>query len=136
MNILLWVLQILLALWNIIGGSYMAFHYEQIRSAWAAGLPGPVWVAIGVLQVIFALGLVVPGFVKALRKLIPISAIYLALNSLSGCVLASHYAGFPGMLWGVIPAILAAFVAYERIALKPVISPAKAPKNKKKPKSK
>jgi hypothetical protein len=119
MNILLWVLQILLALWNLIGGSYMAFHYELIRSDWAAGLPGPVWVAIAVLQVLFALGLVVPGFIKPIRKLIPISAIYLALNSLSGCFLASHYAGFPGMLWGVIPAILAAFIAYGRITLKP-----------------
>ena len=28
MNILLWVLQILLALWNVIGGIYMVNNYE------------------------------------------------------------------------------------------------------------
>jgi len=119
MNTILWILQILLAFWNLTGGIYTALNYELIRSTMAAGVPGPVWVAIAVLQVLFALGLVVPGFIKPIRKLVPVSAIYLALNSLSGCFLASHYAGFPGMLWGVIPAIIAAFIAYGRIALKP-----------------
>ncbi len=40
MNIQLWVLQILLAIWNLIGGIYTPFHYEAIRSAWAKNLPG------------------------------------------------------------------------------------------------
>lgn len=40
-------------------------------------------------------------------------------RSLLGCVLFAQYAGFPGMLWGVAPAILAVFVAYGRMVLKP-----------------
>lgn len=31
MNILLWVLQILLALWNMMGGIYTVFNYEQLK---------------------------------------------------------------------------------------------------------
>jgi hypothetical protein len=112
MNILLWVLQIFLALWNMLGGVYTAYNYEMLKSVWANDLPKPVWVALGVLQAVFAIGLV-------LRKLTPIAATYLAVNSLLGCVLFSKYAGFPGVLWAVVPAILAAFVAYGRMSLKP-----------------
>ena len=112
MNILLWILQVLLALWNLIGGVYTFSHYENLKGGWGNNLPGAVWAAIAVLQVLFAVALVIP-------KLAPIGAVYIALNALLGCVLFAQYAGFPGLLWGVIPALLAAFVAYGRIALKP-----------------
>jgi hypothetical protein len=112
MNILLWVLQIVLALWNMTGGIYTVFHYEKLKEAWVNALPKPAWVALGVLQALFAFGLVVP-------KLTPIAAAYLAVNALLGCALFAQYAGFPGLLWGVVPSLLAAFVAYGRIALKP-----------------
>jgi len=112
MNILLWVLQILLALWNLIGGVYTFSHYENLKGGWGNNLPAPVWLAIAALQVLFALGLVIP-------KLTPVASVYLTVNALSGCVLFAQYAGFPGILWGVIPALLLAFVAYGRIALKP-----------------
>ena len=112
MNILLWVFQVLLALWNLIGGVYTFSHYENLKGGWGNSLPGSVWMAIAVLQVLFALGLVIP-------KLTPVAAVYLAINALLGCVLFAQYAGFPGMLWGVIPALLLAFVAYGRIVLKP-----------------
>jgi hypothetical protein len=115
MNILLWVLQILLALWNIIGGFYMINHYQQLADRWALiAFPKPLWIAFGVLQVLFAFGLVLPGVVGVLRKLTPASAAGLAVISLLGIALYVAYAGFPGILWGVIPALLAAFVAYGR----------------------
>ena len=80
MNILLWVLQIMLAVWNIVGGIYMVNHYEKLANVWALNaLPKPAWVALGVLQVLFALGLVLPGAVRMLPKLIPISAACLAV---------------------------------------------------------
>jgi hypothetical protein len=115
LNILLWALQIVLAFWNLTGGFYTAFHYEELKSAWAGNLPGPVWVLLGGLQILFAVGLVLPGFTGTLQKLVPISAIYLGVFALLGCVLFSKYAGFPGVLWAIIPAALAAFVAYGRM---------------------
>ncbi|HTY13297.1 MAG TPA: hypothetical protein VMD02_03810 [Candidatus Omnitrophota bacterium] len=109
MNILLWLLQGLLALWNIIGGIYVMSNYELIKSAWAQGLPIPVWIAYGALEVVFAVGLLWP-------RATALSAICLAVLSLLGCVLFAQYSGFPGLLWGIIPAFLAAFVAYGRMA--------------------
>ena len=118
MNVLLWVLQILLTLWNMIGAIYMVNNYENLAKVWALNaLPKPTWIALGVLQALFALGLVLPGVVREFPKLIPISAACLAVISLMGIGLYVSYAGFPGMLWAVVPAILAAFVAYGRFVL-------------------
>jgi hypothetical protein len=115
MNILLWILQILLALWNFIGGIYTISNYQKLTSAWAKALPKPAWVSLCVLQILFALGLVLPGATGVLPKLTPIAAVYLAVNALLGCALFAQYAGFPGMLWGAVPGLLAAFVAYGRM---------------------
>jgi uncharacterized membrane protein len=112
MNILLWVLQVLLGLWNLIGGIYTFTNYEQLKSPWVNDLPKPVWMALAAGQVLFAIGLVVP-------KTTPVAAIFLAVNALLGLALFAKYAGFPGMLWGLLPAILLAFVAYGRFVLKP-----------------
>lgn len=119
MNILLWTLQILLALWNVIGGIFTFSNYDKIKGAMATNLPKSVWMTIAVLQVLFALGLIVPGAFRVMPNLTPISAVYLGLNALTGCVLFAQYSGFPGMLWGVIPAILCAFIAYGRFVLMP-----------------
>ena len=115
MNILLWVLQILLAAWNMIGAIYMVSNYEALANAWALNaLPKPAWMALGVLQALFALGLVLPGLVRKWSRVIPISAACLAVISMLGSALYIAYTGFPGILWAAVPAILAAFVAYRR----------------------
>lgn len=113
MNILLWVLQILLALWEAVGGNYVIENFHKIADGWALkAFPEPVWITFGVLQILLALGLIIPG--AKLRKLNSIAASLLALLSLSGLAFYAQYTGFPGILWGVVPAILLAFVAYER----------------------
>lgn len=115
MNILLWVLQGLLAFWNLTGGAFTIMNHEKIKGGmWGNNLPTPVWMILGVLQILFALGIILPGIVGMMPKLVSIAAIYLAVNSLLGCTIFSQYAGFPGMLWGLVPATLAAFVAYGR----------------------
>lgn len=114
MNILLWVLQILLAFYFMTGGIYMVNHYKILANVWALNtLPQPAWMVIGVLQILFSLGLVLPGVVRMFRKLTPISAVGLAIISLLGSTLYVAYAG-SGILWAVVPAIVLAFVAYER----------------------
>jgi hypothetical protein len=115
MNILLWVLQILLALYNATGGIFVANNYEEIATLWAINsLPKPAWIALGLLQILLALGLVFP-FGGKVFKLTSISAACLAVISLLGIALYVAYAGFPGILWAVVPAVLAAIVAYGRI---------------------
>ena len=119
MNMLLWALQILLALWNAVGGIHMVGHYDELATASARNaLPAPAWVVLGVLQILFAVGLVLPRLV-GMPALTPISAVCLAVIALLGLGLYTAYAGFPGLLWAVIPAVLAAFVAYGRFTLQP-----------------
>ena len=113
-NIFLWVLQILFALYFIAGGLYMAFNYKILANVWAVKmLPQPVWHALGLIEVIFGSGLVLPGIVRKWYKLIPISAICLMVISILGSVLYVAYAG-SGILWAVIPAMILAYVAYGR----------------------
>lgn len=112
MNILLWILQIMLGLWNLIGGIYTFSNYEQLKGGWGTVLPASAWMLISLLQILFAIGLVLPKFT-------PVAAMCLAVYAVMGCALFAQYAGFPGMLWGVVPAFLAALVAYGRIVLKP-----------------
>ena len=108
----------MLALWNMIGAIYMVPNYEDLANVLALNaLPKPAWIALGVLQALFALGLVLPGAARKWLKLIPISAACLAVISLLGIALYVAYTGFPGILWAVVPAILAAFVAYGRLVL-------------------
>ena len=78
-----------------------------------ADLPKPIWLVVSLLQILFAVGLVLPILLKK-PKLVSISALYLALNSLAGCALFSQYAGFLGALWGAIPALVAGLIAYGR----------------------
>jgi DoxX-like family len=115
MNVFLWILQIVLAIWEIVGGLYVVHNYRDVANHWAlTNLPGPSLPALAVLQILLALGLVLPGAFKWSSNLTVISALGLAFISLLGITLYAPYAGFFGMLWGLIPAILFLFVAYMR----------------------
>jgi hypothetical protein len=115
MNILLWVLQILLGFYYLMGGSYMAFKAPK---GWLKLLPQSGWMALGLLQALFALGLVVPGAIGMLPQLTPLSAIGLVLETLLVSVVLTK-PNFQGMLWIVIPGLLCLFVAYGRYVLVP-----------------
>ncbi len=102
----------MLALWNLMGAFYMIGHYPNLAKPWALGaLPKPVWIAYGVLEILFALGLFLP-------KLVSGAAIGLAGLVLLGIALFAQYTG-AGLLWAFVPALLLAFVVYGRIVLKP-----------------
>jgi hypothetical protein len=109
MNILLWVLQVLLALYYAMGGMWML---SKVPAVWLKLLPKPVWMALGLLQALFALGLVLPPATGIWPILTPLSAVGVAAETLLVSTVTKP--NFQGMLWVVIPALLALFVAYER----------------------
>jgi hypothetical protein len=115
MNILLWVLQVLLALYYLMGGYWMAF---KVPGVWLKLLPKPAWMALGLLQALFALGLVLPGTIGMLPKLIPLSAVGVAIETVLVAITLTK-PKFQGALWIVVPALLALFVAYGRFVLMP-----------------
>jgi len=115
MNIVVTVLQVLLGLWNIIGGVYMSTHYEELINEWASGFfPSFFWIVFGVIQILFSLALILSVKKGKLSKMGLPAAIGLAVIDLVGIAFYMSYAGFPGMLWGLIPALLLGFVAYWR----------------------
>ncbi len=115
MNKVLWTLQVFLAAWTIIGAQYMARHYEDlVNPAMLNSLPYVTWGIMATLEVLFALGLVLPGIFKELPKVTSLAAIGIAILFLSGPVFFIGYLSLVGALWGIIPALIALFIAYKR----------------------
>ncbi len=114
MNILLWVLQILLGLYYLMGGSWMA---TKVPPACLKIMPKPGWVILGVIQALFALALVLPGVTGIMPILTPIAAVGVAVETVFVAVLLKTKP--QGLVWVVVPALLVLFVAYGRFVLVP-----------------
>src|SRR2546422_10671484 len=120
MNIILWVLQVALALLYLSGGAYKAFKFDELATHMRA-LPRGGWRALGVLEMLGAVLLIVPVAANWMPVLTPLAATALALETLA---LAGLYARYSlkltltnPLVWSVVMGLLAAFVAYGRYAL-------------------
>jgi hypothetical protein len=124
MNILLWVLQALLALLYFSGGAYKVFSFDEVASQLTA-VSRSGWAALGVLEVVGAVLLIVPAATKWMPSLTPLAASVLALETLALAVLYARYslaltAANP-LVWSVAMFLLVAFVAYGRYVLSPTV---------------
>jgi hypothetical protein len=120
MNILLWVLQILLALHTIMGAIWKFSNSEQTVPSLKA-IPHEVWLAMIVIELLCSLGLILPALNKHLAILAPIAAVCIAAEMLlfSGLHIYSGVATEGQMIYWLVVAALCAFIAYGRFALKP-----------------
>src|SRR5262249_22613165 len=90
MNIVLWVVQVALALFAFGGGAYKVFKFEEIARRRAMGAwPRGGWSAVGMLEMLCAVMLVVPAALVGLPWLSALAAAVLALESFA---LAGLYA--------------------------------------------
>ena len=87
MNILLWVLQILLAVHTAIGAVWKFSHPEQTVPSLKA-IPHGVWLAMAVFEMLCSLALILPAFNKPLAILAPIAAAFIAAEMLLFCGVA------------------------------------------------
>jgi DoxX-like family len=122
MNVVLWVLQAVLALLYLSGGAYKVFSFDELANQMSA-LSRDGWRALGVFEMLGALLLIVPGAAKWKPLMTPAAAAALALETLA---LAALYASYSQqlavsnpLLWAAVMGLLAAFVAYGRYALRP-----------------
>jgi hypothetical protein len=122
MNLLLWVLQVALALLYLAGGAYKVFSFDELAKQFSALSRGG-WRALGVLEVLGAVLLVVPAAANWMPVLTPLAAAMLALETLALAGLYARYslklAATNPLVWAVVMGLLAAFVAYGRYALIP-----------------
>ena len=123
MNILLWVLQILLALHTAIGAVWKFSNPAQTMPSLSA-IPAGVWLGMSVVELLCAAGLVLPIFYKPLAFLIPLAAILIAAEMLLFCGLhiASGDESYGPLIYWLVVAAVCAFIAYGRLALNPLVS--------------
>src|SRR5437762_1530533 len=123
MNVLLWVLQVALALLYLAGGAYKVFKFDELANSLRALSRGG-WRALGLLEMLGAVLLIVPAAANWMPVLTPLAAAALALETLALAGLYARYslkvAATNPMVWAVVMGLLAAFVAYGRYALKPL----------------
>lgn len=120
MNIVLWIVQAVLALLYLAGGAYKVFSFDEVANQLTA-LPRGGWSALGVVEMIGAVLLVVPAAANWWPVLTPAAAAVLTLETVGLAALYARYslaltAANP-LVWAVAMALLVGFVAYGRYAL-------------------
>ena len=122
MTTFLWVLQVLLALVFLLSGvRKFTRSDEQTRALpWAKGMEPNRVRGIGVLEVLAALGLVLPMATGILPWLTPLAAMGV-IFLMAGAAYANYRAGLmPQIVANAILLVLAIFVAYGRLMFSPV----------------
>ena len=119
MSILLWTLQIALALHTLIGAVWKLSNAERTVPSLSA-IPHSVWLALSGIEMLCTLGLVVALFSKPLAVLAPIAAILIAAEMLLFCGvhLRSGANDYGPMAYWLVVAIICAFLAYARLRLR------------------
>jgi hypothetical protein len=120
MNVLLWVLQILLAIHTVLGAVWKFGNAEQTVASLKA-IPHGVWLAMGGFELLCAAGLLVPIVSRPLAVLAPIAAVCIAAEMLIFCGLhfSSGETSHGPLIYWLVVAAISAFVAYGRFVVKP-----------------
>ena len=121
MNILLWALQILLALHTVTGALWKFSNSEQTVPSLNA-IPHGIWLAMSAIELLCALSLILPAFNKRLSILAPVAATCIAAEMLLYCGLdlSSGNADYGHIIYWLVVAAICAFIAYGRFVLKPI----------------
>ncbi|TWT55503.1 DoxX family protein [Allorhodopirellula solitaria] len=121
MNILLWGLQILLALHTAMGAVWKFTNSVDQTMPTLNAIPNPLWIAMGGFELVLALALLTPAFYQPLAFLAPVAAVCIAAEMVLFTVL-HLYSGDrtlgPVIYWLVV-AGLCLIVAYGRFVLVP-----------------
>ena len=123
MNILLWILQVLAALLYAASGFMKIFMFDTISKKDSSfdALPRQAWTALGIIELICVVGLIVPAALHWQPRLTVLAAAILAVESLIfiGVHVKSREAG--PIIMCIVLGLLMAFIAYGRMFLKPII---------------
>ena len=124
MNALLWIFQAALALLYLSGGAYKVFSFDELANQLSALSRGG-WRALGMLEILGGVLLIIPAAVRWMPLLTPLAAAVLAVETLALAGLYAQYslkvAATNPLVWSVIMGLLAVFVAYGRFALRPTV---------------
>jgi uncharacterized membrane protein len=123
MNTLLWVLQGLAALVYGASGIMKVFMFDKIREGVPSfgALPREAWMALGIIELVCVVGLIVPGVTGWRPGLTAVAAAVLAVESLVFIGVHVTYNEVGSIVMSAVLGLLMAFIAYGRMVLKPFV---------------
>ena len=123
MNILLWVLQVLAALVYGASGVMKVFMFDKISGDVPSfgALPREAWTALGFLELVCAVALIVPAALRWQPWLTRVSATVLAIESLVFIWVHLKYGESAPIIFSAVLGLLMAFIAYGRMVLNPIV---------------
>jgi uncharacterized membrane protein YphA (DoxX/SURF4 family) len=123
MNIVLWIVQILLALAFAMAGFMKVtqpIDRLESRMGWVKDV-GPRGVRlIGSLEILGAIGLILPAVTGILPWLTPVAAIGLALTMVGAMITHGRRGEYSGIGMNAVLLVLALFVVYGRFIIVPI----------------
>ena len=122
MNIVLWILQVLAALLYGASGVMKVFMFDKVSAQVPSfgALPREAWMALGVLELVCTVGLIVPAAFHWRPALTVVAATVLAIESLVFIGVHAKYGEIPSIILSGVLGLLMAFIAYGRMVLKPI----------------
>ena len=121
MNILLWVLQVIAALIYGASGVMKVFMFDKVsKDVQSFGaLPREAWTALGILELVCTVGLIIPAAFHWQPALTVVAATILAIESLVFVGVHAKYREITTIVMSGVLGLLVAFIAYGRMVLKP-----------------
>jgi uncharacterized membrane protein YphA (DoxX/SURF4 family) len=122
MNFLLWTLQILAALLYGASGIMKVFMFDKVSGDVPSfgALPREAWMALGILELVCMVGLIVPGVLRWRPRLTVVAASILAIESLVFIAVHIKYREIAPIVMSGVLGLLMGFIAYGRLVLKPI----------------
>jgi len=123
MNILLWVLQVLAALLYGASGVMKVFMFDKVSKDVRSfdALPRKAWMALGILELVCVVGLIVPGVLHWQPALTVVAATVLAIESLVFIWVHLKSREIPPIIMSAVLGLLMVFIAYGRMVLEPIV---------------
>jgi len=116
MNVVLWIVQVVLAAMFLYAGITKAFQYEKAKEkmAWVKDVSKGLVICIGVAELLGGLALLLPGLFGFWQALVPLAALGLAIIMLLAAGFHVKRKENQAIITNVVLLVLAAFVAYGR----------------------
>ena len=123
MNIVLWVLQVLGALLYLSSGVMKVFMFDKVSHDVPSfgALPRNAWTALGILELVCAVGLIVPDALHWHPQLTVLAATVLAIEGLVFIGVHVKYRETTPIIMSAVLGIVMLFIAYGRTALSPIV---------------
>jgi hypothetical protein len=122
MNILLWVLQVLAAFLYGASGVMKVFMFDKVSKDVPSfgALPREAWRALGILELVCTVGLIVPAALHWQPMPTVVAATVLAIESLVFIGVHAKYREIAPIVMSAVLGLIMAFVAYGRMILDPI----------------